>query len=63
MDQPRYGGDISLSDGHLLIAPKALPTLPGIGGDGVLYQQFDSPSVLLELEIYREPKCEENCPR
>ena len=26
-------------------APKALPTLPGIGGDGVLYQQFESPSV------------------
>ena len=26
-------------------APKALPTLPGIGGDGVLYQQFDSPSI------------------
>ena len=26
-------------------APKALPTLPGIGGDGVLYQQFESPSI------------------
>ena len=26
-------------------APKALPTLPGIGGDGVLYQQFDTPTI------------------
>ena len=26
-------------------APKELPTLPGIGGDGVLYQQFESPSI------------------
>ena len=26
-------------------APKALPTLPGIGGDGTLYQQFDTPNI------------------
>ena len=26
-------------------APKALPTLPGIGGDGDLYQQFDTPKI------------------
>ena len=26
-------------------APKDLPSLPGIGGDGVLYQQIDTPTI------------------
>ena len=28
-----------------MTAPKELPTLPGIGGDGILYHQFDTPSI------------------
>ena len=43
-------------------APKELPTLPGIGGDGHMYLQFDTHKCLLELEIHRGPEGEKDCP-
>ena len=43
-------------------APKELPTLPGMGGDGTLYVRFDPPSLFLELETYREPEGKQDYP-
>ena len=47
MDKSHYNGDVSLSLAAFwgMKAPKELPTLPGTGGDGTLYTQFDPPSI------------------
>ena len=42
-------------------APKELPTLPGIGGVGTYYIQFDPPSIFWNLK-YIEPEGKENYP-